>query len=85
MLIQYLAEALFHKDYTSIHNLNYIIQICSGITRGRVLNGEPYAQRLQKLFYMHWPTDCFMKLSLQSIRQICSTISPFYIHLMRTG
>ena len=27
----------------------YIIQICSGITRGRVLNEELYAQRLQKL------------------------------------
>ena len=30
-----------------------IIQICSGITRGRVLNGEIYAQRLQKLIYLH--------------------------------
>ena len=26
-----------------------IIHICSGITRGRVLNGELYAQRLQSL------------------------------------
>ena len=29
-----------------------IIQICSGITHGRVLNGELYAQRLQKLIYL---------------------------------
>ena len=27
-----------------------IIQLCSGITRGRVLNGELYAQRLQVHF-----------------------------------
>ena len=41
----------------------YISQICSGITCGRVLNGELYAQRLQKLIYFHLPTDCFMKIS----------------------
>ena len=43
-----------------------IIQICSGITRGRVLNGELYAQRLDKLIYLHLSTDCFMKIPLQS-------------------
>ena len=41
-----------------------IIQICSGITRGRVLNGELHALRLQKLVYLHLSTDCFMKISL---------------------
>ena len=30
----------------------HVIQICSGITRGRVLNGELCAQRLQKLIYL---------------------------------
>ena len=34
----------------------YIIQICSGITRGRVLNGELFAQRLQELIYLHLST-----------------------------
>ena len=29
------------------------MQMCSGITRGRVLNGELYAQRFQKLIYLH--------------------------------
>ena len=43
-----------------------MIQICSGITSGRVLNGELYAQRLQRLFYLHLLTGCFMKISLQS-------------------
>ena len=43
-----------------------MIQICSGITSGRVLNGEFYAQRLQKLIYLHLLTGCFMKISLQS-------------------
>ena len=46
--------------------MKYIIQICSGITRGRVLNGELYEQRLQKLIYLYLSTDCFMKTSLQS-------------------
>ena len=27
--------------------------MCSGITRGRVLNGELYVQRFQKLIYLH--------------------------------
>ena len=52
----------------------HIIQRCSGITRGRVLNGELYAQRLQKLIYLHLFTDCFMKISLQSSEQIYSKI-----------
>ena len=47
-----------------------IIQLCSGITRGTVLNGELYAQRLQKLIYLHLFTDCFMKVSLQSSEHI---------------
>ena len=41
-------------------------QTCSGITSGRVLSGELYAQRLQKLVYLHLLTGCFMKISLQS-------------------
>ena len=41
-----------------------IIQICSGITHGRLLSGELYAQRLQ-LIRLHLSTDCFMKISLQ--------------------
>ena len=45
---------------------NAVIQICSGITCGTVLNGELYAQRLQKLIYLHLSTDCFMKISLHS-------------------
>ena len=42
---------------------DFVIQICSGITRGRVLSGEFYAQRLQKI-YLHLSTDCFVKISL---------------------
>ena len=47
---------------------NYTIQIFSGISRGRVLNGELYAQRLQKLIYLHLSTGCFMKISLSGCR-----------------
>ena len=32
-----------------IQNRDYVSQNCSGITCGRVLSGELYAQRLQKL------------------------------------
>ena len=45
----------------------HMIQICSGITSGRVLNGELYAQRLQKLIYLHLLTGCFLKIALQSL------------------
>ena len=52
-----------------IVELENISQICSGITRGGVLNGElKYALRLQKLIYLHLPTDCFMKISVQLCR-----------------
>ena len=44
--------------------------MCSGITRGRVFNGELYAQRFQKLIYLHLFTDCFMNISPQSSEQI---------------
>ena len=40
-----------------IHRVNifiyFIIKLCSGITHGRVLNGELYAQRIQKLITGH--------------------------------
>ena len=45
---------------------DFIIQMCSGKTRGRVLNRELYAQRFQKLIYQHSFTDCFMKIAPQS-------------------
>ena len=49
--------------------LVYMIQISSGIASGRVVNWELYAQRLQKLIYLHLLTGCFMKISLQSSEQ----------------
>ena len=49
---------------------NHIIQLCSGITRSWFFNGELYAQRLQKLVYLHLVTNCFMEISLQSSKQI---------------
>ena len=36
-----------------------IIQMCSVVTHDRVLNGEPYAQRFQKLIYLHLFADLF--------------------------
>ena len=54
---------------------SHVIPICSGITYGRVLNEELYAQSLQKFIYVHLFTDCFMKISLQSSEQICLVMS----------
>ena len=31
----------------------FIVQLCSGITGGTVLNGELYIDRFQKLIYLH--------------------------------
>ena len=47
----------------------HIIQLCSGITHGRGLNLELHVHRFQKLFYVHFFTDCFMKISPQSITE----------------
>ena len=56
----------------------YIIQICSGIIHGRVLNGELYAQRLQKLIYLHLSTDSFIKRNLHET--VCRQMQ-IYINL----
>ena len=67
-LTEYLDVAHFDTD-------THVIQISSGITCGRVLNGELYAQSLQKLIYLHLFNDCFMNtgISLQKFPQkICS-------------
>ena len=42
-----------------------IIQMCSVITRGKVLIGELYAQRFETLIYLHLFTDCVMRISPQ--------------------
>ena len=54
----------------SIWNNDHMTQLCSGITCGRVLNGELYAQRSQKLIDLHLFTGSFMKIPLQSSEQI---------------
>ena len=62
---------LFGKDCsTHTYTLRYIIQIYSGITRGRVLNGELNTQRLHKLVYLCLFTECFMKISFHFSGQI---------------
>ena len=54
---------------------DHMVQIYSGITCGRVLIGELYAQILQKLINLYLFTDCFMKISLQSSEQLFHTKS----------
>ena len=48
--------------------------------RGRVLNEELYAQKFQKVIYLHLFTGCFMKISLQSYEPIQFT----FIYLLCT-
>ena len=62
---------LFGKNCsTHTYTLRHIIQIYSGITRGRVLNGEICTQRLHKLIYLCLSTECFMKISFYFSGQI---------------
>ena len=58
-----------------------MIQICSGITSDRVLNGELYAQRLQKLIYLYLLTGSF-KISLQSSEQ---NVPVIFLYWFRIG
>ena len=59
---------LFHEDVSPsiVTYKYYIIQIYSGITCGRVLSGELYAQILQKLIFPYFSTACFVEFSLLS-------------------
>ena len=66
----FLHDVFIFYDCNITYSSIYIIQICSGITRGKVLNGELYTQRLQKLIYLY-----FMKIALQSSGQIIDYIS----------
>ena len=74
---------LFMNIYDLLHRLSYNIfnklfhllkfpNIYSGITSGRMLNGECYTQRLQKLTYLYMrPEDwreIFMKQSVDKYR-----------------
>ena len=57
----------FHTVSTYIFffsKINHIIQIYSGIPRGRVFDGELLYTIFEKLICLHLPTDCFMKISL---------------------
>ena len=59
--------------------------MCSGITCGSMLNGEVYAQRFQKLIYLHLLTDCFMKISLQSPEQIQYLLYLFQVNFQKVN
>ena len=73
-LLTLCKEATIHQVTTTLATSKNVLfpghmtQIYSGITRGRVLNGEISTQRLQKLIYLYLSTDCFMKISLQPSR-----------------
>ena len=80
LYLEQLQQLPWHRLFESenVNKVNMIIVIScffyllydskySGITRGGVLNGELYAQRLHMLLYLYLFTDCFMKISLQSL------------------
>ena len=53
----HILTELLHKH--GFHWSEYITQICSGITRSRVLNGEFCTQMFQDLIYLHLFTKLF--------------------------
>ena len=60
---------IYQHRLINLYNLHvciYIIQIYSGITFGRVLNGELYTCKLYKLINLCWSTGCFVKLHFTS-------------------
>ena len=57
------------KTCNLIYVFKDMMQLCSGITRCRVLNGELYAQSFQKLIYWHLFTGCLLNISLQTSEQ----------------
>ena len=54
-----LTECLLYYICMYIY-IYYITQIYSGITYGRVLNGELYTCKMYKLINLCWSTGCFM-------------------------
>ena len=48
---------------------NDAVKIHSGITHGKVLNGEDYAHRIQKLIYVHLLIELLPKVSVHSPEQ----------------
>ena len=58
----------FHQRYGNLKKKKSYNSDLFWITRGRVINGELYAQILQNLIYLYLFTDCscFMKVSRQS-------------------
>ena len=60
------AYRLFHRDFSPLNWASYIHRY-SGITSGRVLDGELlYTKILEVNLFAFAYTDCFMKISVQS-------------------
>ena len=66
-IVSFRHEEVFTTITKSVHLYNSSM---FSESRGRMLNGELYAQRFQKLIYLHLFTECFVKISLQSLWQI---------------
>ena len=81
----YICTSIFVSVCLSLNRITpccgwiFVIQMYSGITRGRVFNEEHYAHRFQKLIYLHLFTECFMKISPQSVERI--QLDGFLLHL----
>ena len=56
---------------------SHIIQLCSGMTRGRVFDGDPHAQRFQKFNLSAFIYRLFHKF----FSSIIGTIEPLYCKL----
>ena len=64
-------------------SLFYKIKLCSVITRGRVLNGELYAQIFQKLIYSHL-FDLFIFI-ICIVNIVLFSMNLLSCHIVQTG
>ena len=62
---------------------DHMIQICSGITSGRVLNGELYVQRLQKLIYLHLLTASREASMFCIMFEVKNILETFFTNMIR--
>ena len=54
----------------SVHIAFNTIHMYSGITSGRVLNGELLYTKILEVNFLHLPTDCFVEISRHSTGHI---------------
>ena len=77
------AYRLFHRDFSPLNGASCIHRY-SGITSGRVLDGELlYTKILEVNLFAFAYTDCFTKISVQSTGH-CMVLTFFRLYIIFT-